>query len=149
MRILILIVIAIIAYLLFKKFTAKSHSEAPALDDPGTPSGNPDSDPDQASINSQQNSESGDNSGSGAGRSGATVAAGVAGVGAAVAAAMPNSGNQISDIQEMFKILNLRSSDAPRLSITREQYDSIKSGQATDLSGDVLDNIMGRLKAML
>lgn len=159
MKILILIVIAIIAYLFFKKFIAKNHSETSTIDDSSAPGGDPGSNPgsnpdnnpgseqDLASTDSQLNAEAADNSSHVTSDSAAISVP--AGTGSAVAAVIPNSGNQLTDIQEMFKILNLRSSDAPRLSITREQYDSIKSGQAADLSGDILDNIMGRLTSML
>ncbi len=45
------------------------------------------------------------------------------------------SGNEVQDVHELIKILNLRDSDASRLGIDRDQFNTLANGSA-DGSGD-------------
>lgn len=56
--------------------------------------------------------------------------------------------DQVEDIQEMFKILNLRDSDAPRLGIEADTYNRIKSGDTSGVGSTQLDEVADRLRAM-
>ena len=157
MRILVLLVLAIIAYLLYKKFTSNNQTGNPTLkddslsdDSPGqlshdTPSNDNQSDMGDKTDNADQTDAIKGNVVAAAGAAATSVTAAKNALGSTI----PNTGNRVADIQEMLKVLNLRPSDAPRLSLTAEQYTSLKSGQAGDLSADVLDNVMGRLTAMM
>jgi hypothetical protein len=60
-----------------------------------------------------------------------------------------SSGNHILDIQDMLKILNLRDSDASRLAISREQYNSLKTGDAGDLNSEQVQGVVSRLQQMM
>lgn len=60
-----------------------------------------------------------------------------------------NSGNHILNIQDMLKILNLRDSDANRLAISREQYNSLKTGDAGDLNSEQVQGVVNRLQQMM
>lgn len=65
------------------------------------------------------------------------------------AAPAVNSGNHILDIQDMLKILNLRDSDANRLAISREQYNSLKTRNAGDLNSEQVQGVLSRLQQMM
>ena len=65
------------------------------------------------------------------------------------AAPAVSSGNHILDIQDMLKILNLRDSDASRLAINREQYNSLTAGDAGDLNNEQVQAVVSRLQRMM
>ena len=65
------------------------------------------------------------------------------------AAAPALSGNHMLDIQDMLKILNLRDSDASRLAISREQYNSLKTGDAGDFNSEQVQAVISRLQRMM
>ncbi len=63
--------------------------------------------------------------------------------------AVPDSGDALIDVREMLKILNLRQSDASRLGIDQDQYNSIKGGAAGGLDGNQVQGVAERLQKML
>lgn len=88
----------------------------------------------------------------------ATAAAGAAAAGSSfaksatsgVAAGGVHTGDTLSDVREMIKILNLDAPDASRLAIGREQLLALRKGDANgipDASG--LEDIAERLRGML
>jgi len=150
-KILIPVILVIVGYLLFKKFFSNSGSATTAASP---------TQPEQLSADS--NSASGQASGSIAsdqtssspaqstdGSAGDTANSAISSQAASTSSAAPSTGNRVTDIQELFKILNLRASDSPRLGITSDQYNDLKNGQIGQLSDEVLNGVMGKLKAML
>lgn len=59
------------------------------------------------------------------------------------------SGDPLTDIPELMKVLNLRASDAPRLGISKDDFEQLKSGNAGALSTDVIDDVLKKLTGML
>jgi len=89
-----------------------------------------------------------DSSASTSGSSGGTGLAGAA-TGAVVSMQALQSGDAISDVREMIKVLNLRGSDASRLSIAKEQFEGIWAGDKNALSSDELSQVADKLRRML
>jgi len=89
-----------------------------------------------------------DSSASTSGSSGGTGLAGAA-TGAVVSMQALQSGDAISDVREMIKVLNLRGSDASRLSIAKEQFEGIWAGDQNALSSDELSQVADKLRRML
>jgi len=52
------------------------------------------------------------------------------------------------EVQERLKVLNTRVSDAPRLRVTQDEYNAIKSGEDSEFSRDRLVEILDRLRAL-
>ena len=110
---------------------------------------------------SSASSASGSDSSASASTDGASVA-GVAAMGATAAAATAAAaianarehnlkgvaGNSVGEIQEMFKILNLRDSDAGRLAIEKDQFAALKSG-TSKLGANELTAVADKLRWML
>ncbi len=59
------------------------------------------------------------------------------------------SGNPLTDIPELMRVLNLRASDAPRLGISDADFDSLKAGQPGSLSEDSVQDVLKKLTGML
>lgn len=61
-----------------------------------------------------------------------------------------NTGDNMRDIQEMMKILNLAESDAGRLDLSREQFNALRKGDAQNSpSEDTLPELANRLRNMI
>jgi len=141
---LVLAILAIIGYLLYKKLGSKSaantessiNAHTKEIGQGGTPAA------EQQNRHSRSSLVS-DNTDNTMTRTNVTSTSSINSNGL-----MPDSGNLLVDIQEMFKILNLRASDSPRLGLTGEQFDQIKQGRET-LSDDVMQAVLGKLKAMI
>ncbi len=156
---LLILLAIIIAWFVFKamsKNTPSGSSSPAALDNPAGSADDPASTASKAAETVTDAAKSAAATAAGAG--GAAIAgAAAAAVGGQPAQStnsddsglFPSSGNLVADIAEMFKVLNLRTSDASRLSLSAEQYESLKTGNAAGLSDDVLAGIMQKLKAML
>lgn len=60
-----------------------------------------------------------------------------------------DSGNAGDDIREMFKVLNLRENDASRLSLSKEQFQQLKTGDDGAFTADTLNEVASRLRFMI
>lgn len=151
MKIILLVILALIAYLLFKKFIAKPDQQHDAnthsLPD-NTGSGTSGQLSNEVTATENTSAVSPSETSTQSSNSAISISEESAG-GVSNTALFPNTGNDIADIQEFFKILNLRDSDAPRLNISRDQFTQLKGGSRGDLSDSDMNLILGKLKAML
>ena len=60
-----------------------------------------------------------------------------------------SSGDALTDIPELMRVLNLRTSDAPRLGISGDEFDNLKAGQAGSMSDDTIQSVLKKLTGML
>jgi len=61
-----------------------------------------------------------------------------------------NTGNNLSDVREMIKILNLDGPDAARLDISREELDALRKGAASGTpDASSLENVASKLRLMM
>ncbi|MFK8082318.1 MAG: hypothetical protein AB8B97_18685 [Granulosicoccus sp.] len=61
-----------------------------------------------------------------------------------------NTGDTLSDVREMIKILNLDGPDAGRLDISREALTALRKGQSTGIpDASALESVADRLRQML
>lgn len=58
-------------------------------------------------------------------------------------------GDLTADISEMLKELNLRESDSPRLEISQDEYQQLKTGEPGDVKPEKIENVAGKLRNML
>lgn len=61
-----------------------------------------------------------------------------------------HSGDTLSDVREMIKILNLDGPDAARLEISRDELSALRKGEAAGVpDASALDNLASKLRQML
>lgn len=175
MKLLIILLLVIVGlYLLFKAFSGKgagspgTDSDAGSGDPAELPSGTSGNLADGSGVAGSGSAANAVGSAASAGSSavaagaGAVAAVGATAAGAANASANAaagtsagrassavNTGDELHDVHEMLKILNLRDSDASRLAIDKAQYNDIKAGNVSGLPDAMIADVAGKLRKML
>jgi len=167
-----LIVLAIVAFMIVKYLKSKTEQQLAEHNQQQKQRLDASAAMNEAVVNDSTASDASHVSDGSAGGTAATVAAataaGAAAVGSAVATSSSsstsssattgvavgdggiNSGDAVSDVREMIKILNLDGPDATRLQISREELTALRKGDSEGIPDAAsLEQVASRLRAML
>ncbi len=150
MWLITLILLGVAGYFLLQAMTSKNNQSSNS-DAESTPplESQPGGTPESSAAQTDARQSVADSSGAAtAASSTAGPTTGAAGI-ASVAAHQIATGDAALDVREMLKILNLRVSDAPRLAISVDQYNSLKAGNDSDLANDSVEAVAAQLRRMI